>query len=132
MKKIACCLLAALFVLTAFGCTGTAPDPDDIIQTIDPEKEQIYVSVYNGGTGTRWIKQAAEEFNAAEDKYQVYIIDGKSSATEIIDAVSTGSTNGVSCYFSVDAAFQELIYTDKLVDLSSLLARTASGETRTI
>ena len=59
------------------------------------------------------IKEEAEKFNASLDKYQVYIIEGKSSASNIIDEVSAGS-NIASAYFSVDTAFQELIYTGKM------------------
>ena len=133
MKKIATALLAFLMTFTAVGCTKTpSSDPDDSVQQqIDRTKEQIYVSVYNGGNGTKWIKEVAEEFNVDQEKYQIYILDGKDSASEIIDHVTAGS-NIESCYFSVDAAFGELIYTDKLVDLTPILNKKAGNETRTI
>ncbi len=132
MKKTVTALLALLMAFTAFGCDPVRkPGDGDITQEIDRNKEQIYVSVYDGGTGTKWIKEIAEEFNSTEEKYQVYILEGKSSASEIIDAVKAGS-NSESCYFSVDTAFQELIYTDKLVDLTPVLNKTVGSETRTV
>lgn len=135
MKRKANIFIAIMLVFSAFAFSacGKSGDPDGggTTQTIDRTKEQIYVSVYDGGTGTQWIKEEAEKFNASLDKYQVYIIEGKSSASNIIDEVSAGS-NIASAYFSVDTAFQELIYTDKLVDLSPILEKKIGGETRTV
>ena len=112
MKRKANIFIAIMLVFSAFAFSacGKSGDSDSggTIQTIDRTKEQIYVSVYDGGTGTQWIKEEAEKFNASLDKYQVYIIEGKSSASNIIDEVSAGS-NIASAYFSVDTAFQELI-----------------------
>jgi len=100
-------------------------------QKIDKNKTQIYINVYNGGTGTQWITDEAIEYNKKLDKYQIYINEEKRNANFIIEEVNAAS--GIaSAYFSVDTAFQELIYGDKLVDLTPLLEKTVEGETRKI
>lgn len=63
--------------------------------------------------------------------YQIYIFEEKREASDIIDEVNAASGTA-SGYFTVDIAFQELINTDKLVDLTPILNKKLDGETRTI
>jgi len=100
-------------------------------QIIDKNKTQIYINVYGGGTGTSWITEEAVEYNKTLENYQIYITDEKREANYIIDEVNAAS--GVaSAYFTVDIAFQELINTDKLVDLTPILNTTLNGEDKKI
>ena len=65
MKRKANIFIAIMLVFSAFAFSacGKSGDSDSggTIQTIDRTKEQIYVSVYDGGTGTQWIKEEAEK-----------------------------------------------------------------------
>lgn len=135
MKKI----IAAILCLMVFcSCTACKPNKDSSTdtgdsggQTIDKSKTQIYLNVYDGGTGTSWIMDEANKFNQTLDDYQIYIYEEKREASDIINEVNAASGTA-SGYFTVDIAFQELINTDKLVDLTPILNKTVNGESRTI
>lgn len=131
MKKIISAALCLSLALTCTACGRKPADSSSGGQTIDKNKTQIYINVYGGGTGTGWITDEANEYNKTLDNYQIYINDEKKEASNIIDEVNTAS--GVaSAYFTVDIAFQELINTDKLVDLTPILNTTLDGESRKI
>ena len=137
-KKIAALLCACLALSSAVSCGDSSGDnsqngsfvPNES-QVIDKNKKQIYINVYGGGTGTNWITEEANKYNETLEDYQIYIQDEKREASYIIDEVNAAS--GVaSAYFTVDIAFQELINTDKLVDLTSILNTTLEGENEKI
>lgn len=137
-KKIAALLCACLALTSVVSCGDSSGDnsqngssvPNES-QVIDKNKKQIYINVYGGGTGTKWITDEANKYNETLEEYQIYIQDEKREASYIIDEVNAAS--GVaSAYFTVDIAFQELINTDKLVDLTSILNTTLEGENEKI
>lgn len=137
-KKIAALLCVCLALTSAVSCGDSSGDnsqngsfvPNES-QVIDKNKKQIYINVYGGGTGTKWITDEANKYNETLEEYQIYIQDEKREASYIIDEVNAAS--GVaSAYFTVDIAFQELINTDKLVDLTSILNTTLEGENEKI
>ena len=130
MKKQIAAMLCLCFAFSAAAC-GNKGQGGESGQTIDKNKTQIYINVYGGGTGTRWITEEANEYNKTLEDYQIYIQDEKREAGYIIDEVNAAS--GVaSAYFTVDIAFQELVNTDKLVDLTPILETTLEGESKKI
>ncbi len=130
MKKQIAAMLCLCFAFSAAAC-GNKGQGGESGQTIDKNKTQIYINVYGGGTGTSWITEEANEYNKTLEDYQIYIQDEKREAGYIIDEVNAAS--GVaSAYFTVDIAFQELVNTDKLVDLTPILETTLEGESKKI
>lgn len=130
MKKQIAAMLCLCFAFSAAAC-GNKGQGGESGQTIDKNKTQIYINVYGGGTGTSWITEEANEYNKTLEDYQIYIQDEKREAGDIIDEVNAAS--GVaSAYFTVDIAFQELVNTDKLVDLTPILETTLEGESKKI
>lgn len=124
MKKWLCCALTLCFAVFGVGCGP------EIIHKIDKNKTQIYISVYDGGTGTEWIDKLAKEWNAREEKYEVVIVPEKQSVPNIIKNLQSGVTSATSpsVYYTAEGGFSEAIYQDILEDLSPLLAKKPDGE----
>ncbi len=103
----------------------------EVVQKIDKNKTQLYISVYNGGVGTKWISDLAKEWNKTNEKYEVIISPEKSGTANIISNIAAGGagtgTNPIA-YFTGESGMQELIYGGKLEDLSDLLTRELDGE----
>ena len=49
------------------------PGCGKVVQEIDKNKTQIYVSVWNGGFGTDWISKTIKEFNEGNAKIEVVL-----------------------------------------------------------
>lgn len=70
MKKIFTAFLAAVLAVSMFaGCKPRVPSG----QVIDPNKTQIYFSVFNGGYGNQWAVDAAEKYNATDAEYEIIV-----------------------------------------------------------
>ena len=124
VKRCAATGLCGALLLT--GACGKATG-----NTLDTDKTQIYINVYDGGTGTDWIKQEATRFNANQEDYEI-VIEGEKRSDQTIRAEVVGGTGKYSAYFTVGAVWQDFIYRDRLVDLSGILERKTEGEERTI
>lgn len=101
---------------------------------IDPNKTQIYVCVYNGGSGTAWIENLANQWNAQNDKYQI-IINGKEkfNAENAMAEIQSGiSPTSNTVYYTVTPGFSSVIEQGYLEDLSDLIARDVDGNGVTI
>ena len=61
-----------------------------MVTSYDPNKTQIFVSVFDGGYGTEWIKKAAKEFNEGLDDYEVIIQPSKSEEGNILSTFQSG------------------------------------------
>ena len=128
--KFSVVLMAVLIACSMILC-GCGKKANTGPQVIDKNKTQIYISVYDGGAGTDWIVNEAVKFNEGLEDYQIYIRQEKRPSSQIIQDISA-SAGTASAYFTVDVSFQELIYADKLVDLTPILNRTLEGENRKI
>lgn len=118
LKKLSVLALCFLFLLS--GC-GT------VIDTYDPNKTQIYVKVFNGGNGVEWIEDVRDEFNAANEEYEVVLRFDKELSPSIITSIRQGNPEA-DCYFTTDLTYQEAIYQDMLEDLSDVLEMEVDGE----
>lgn len=68
MKRLAKILgvaMCGVTILSSVACGGK------VIDSIRSDREQIYVNVYNGGVGTEWFNNLKNEWNAANEKYEI-------------------------------------------------------------
>ena len=127
MKKIFNTILI-LIVLSAsfFGC-------GQVIYEIDDSKTQLYICVYNGGTGVEWIKPIITEWNQNNEKYEIILQSEKIDPTGIISNIESGQTaTSPSMYFTSSIDIQRGIYEDLFMDLSDVLAMKAESDALTI
>ena len=127
--------LAAVMGLSMAACSPEKIDPTGSAGGIDENKVQIYVEIYNGGTGTTWIEEMASEWNATQTDCEV-IITGKEKFN--IEAVVAQLQSGLSdtsatVYYTVHAGYgRSVIDNDLLVDLTDVLERDVDGNGKTI
>ena len=120
MKKSVALLLAGLTSVMAFSSCGK------VVTEYDENKEQIYVTIFNGGAGTAWIEKIRDEFNAKETEYEVILNYGKPSASTIMEEIELDNISS-DCYFTSSISFQKGIYRDYFEDLSDVLEMEVDG-----
>lgn len=120
-----------LGIATAFTCLTGCADKGDGKFDVDKSKTQIYLSVYNGGVGTKWIEDLCVKWNATDDKYQVIPVPDRVSTKDLINSLETETTE-YDVYYTAEAGFQLPIYKDKLEDLTDLGNMKNDGESKTI
>ncbi len=119
------CVTAAVVLFGAAGCQmGEVIGPE-----IDKNKTQIYVSAYDGGNGTDWLQDLADEWNEGNATYQVIINPEKSNTANIISNIKSGAETATSpsIYFTGEPGYQELIYGGYLENLEELLDAEVDG-----
>ena len=125
--------LATVMGLSMVGCVGKPVDPNQ--PSIDPNKTQIYIDVYNGGTGVKWIEDLATEWNATQTEFEV-LINGKEkfNIESAIAQMQSGLTDtSATVYYTVTPSYGDsVINNDYLVDLSDVLTRDVDGNGKTI
>lgn len=127
MKKILSMLLSVIIVIALSSC-------GQVVEKFDPNKTQIYVSVYNGGTGTSWIEKLAKEWNSKNDKFEI-IIRGKEkfNVENAIAEMQSGITSTSSTiFFTATTGFKPAIEQGLLEDLSDILLMKVDGTDKTI
>ena len=103
-----------------------------VVEQFDPNKTQIIVKVFNGGFGVDWIEDVIDDFNAANEEYEVIPRYKKETPAAITSELEMNSATA-DIYYSTGAEFQTLIYNDYLEDLSDVLEMKPDGESgRTI
>lgn len=124
-KKVISLFCAAITAVTCAGAAGCY----ETEQNIDTSKTQIYVSCYDSGVDSGWIKELAEKWNASNDKYQIMIRDTIGAQTDNIIQEIQGEPTSTSptIYYTAEPSFQELIYNDRLEDLSDILNAEVDG-----
>ena len=92
-----CAAITAVTCAGAAGCYETE-------QNIDTSKTQIYVSCYDSGVDSGWIKELAEKWNASNDKYQIMIRDTIGAQTDNIIQEIQGEPTSTSptIYYTAD------------------------------
>ena len=131
MKKIINSLYIIMMVfilLIATSCSSFFGERVGV--EIDKNKTQIFVSAYDGGNGTEWLEQLANEWNEGNDKYQVIINPGKISTANIIGTIKSGADSATtpSIYYTGEPGFQELVYGNYLENLEDMLTLKLDGE----
>ena len=115
MKKVGSILLAAVLSLGFVGCGGQVVNPGESGGVaLDPNKDTMYISVFNGGYGHEWLKTIVNDYNAArpDNKYNIGIKANKDEFSTISAQVEAGT-------FTSDIFFSNL-YIYKLINTNSL------------
>ena len=128
MKRLAKILgvaMCGVTILSSVACGGK------VIDSIRSDREQIYVNVYNGGVGTEWFNNLKNEWNAANEKYEI-IPDMQKKETSDIKAeieagVSSKSTSPL-CYFSISSNLKSIINMDGFLDISDMFDKKPDGD----
>ena len=116
--------LSSAFIFSSVACGG------DVVDVIDANKTQIYVAVYNGGTGVDWIKDLAKEWNKTNDKFEV-VVNGKEKfnvETAIGEMQSGLSATSNTMFYCVTPAWNTAINQGLLEDLSDVLEMKPDGD----
>ena len=131
MKKFIVFCLTAVMMLVAVGCGA-----DDA--GIDKTKTQLYVSNYNGGYGTEWLKQVKDRF---ETEYAGTSFEaGKTGVQIIIHADKDGyygkglfdrmSTTSDEVFFSEGITFNDYVSKGYMLDISDVVTgENSDGKT---
>lgn len=128
MKKFLTLCISAILAVSMFA--GCKPPTTEGGQVIDPNKTQIYFSVWNGGYGSQWAIDAAEAYNATDSEYEVIIRPNKDE-WYTIDAALDAGTSTVDIYLNNG----DYIKGDALgwfEDLSDVYDTKPAGEDETI
>lgn len=124
-KQIISMVMASGLLLGATACGGT------LVDEIDKNKTQIYVSVYNGGVGYDWIEKQKDAWNATNDKYQVIIKPEQTSSTTVRSDLNMGVT-GTDAYWLGDSGMRMAIEKGQLEDLSDIMTMKVDGTDKTV
>ena len=139
MKKIIRTTVVGLATLMGLSMVACGPEKYDPTGSgsggIDKNKTQIYVDVYNGGTGVQWIEDLATQWNATQTEFEV-LINGKEkfNIEQAIAQMQSGlSDTSATIFYTVTPSYgTSVIDGNYLVDLSDVLARDVDGNGKTI
>lgn len=117
-KRLIAGIAAAILAFSAGACT---------VERFDPNKTQIFVKYFPGGNGSEWIEALQQEFNAANERYEIVLRPQKMSASAVVEEVRAGNATA-DVYLMSDIAYQEGIYRDLFEDLSDVLEMKPDGD----
>ncbi len=127
-KKIFATAALAMAACSMFsaGCSGVG---QEVVTSIDKNKTQIYLSLVIGGTGSKWLDDLVLEYNKTQTKYEFVVAYEKLNTAGVRNNINSGVTGDTvpSVYYTNQVDLQELIYSDKLEDISDILTREVDG-----
>lgn len=132
MKKTISKVLAAVFAclmgVTAVACS----DPVSSVpgQKEDPNKTQIYFSVYNGGYGYQWALDAAVAWNQTNDTYEVIVRPNQDEWYTISAALESNTSE--YDIFDTSPNIEEGYQKGWFEDLTDVYNATPQGDTQSI
>ena len=122
MKKRSCFGALVLGACMLFcGCA-------EMVTSYDPNKTQIFVSVFDGGYGTEWIDKAAAEFNEGLEDYEVIVQPNKTEEGNILSTFQSGYPSADIYYTSTLTNIKSMIGGGYLIDLSDVYTRKGAAE----
>lgn len=130
LRKVACVLIIFSVSITLFiGCGNQGDNQDGGGQVIDPNKEQIILSVFNGGFGYQWAVELANAWNEQNDEYQIIVSPNKDEYYIIQANLEAGT-----CKYDImlNTPYAEEYAKGYLEDLSEIYNAKPAGETRTV
>lgn len=141
LKKGLTCACAAALCLTA-GVAAVGCRSASSIE-IDPNRTQLYVSVYGGGVGTEWFNHVVEGFEEytkdmntfEEGKSGVQIVPEINKTTTAGSAILTNIANsGNDVFFTEGAYYYDFVSQNKLAPINDVVTEplTEFGENKTI
>ena len=121
MKKALAVLFGVMLLVMPMSACGR------VTQEIDTSKTQIYATTFNGGMGTQWLLDVAEDFNASSDEYQVLVADPNKDQYEIISSqIKTGvAVNDI--FFNTNNLYVDLAAGGYLEPLDEVLDMKPDG-----
>lgn len=125
MKKKILVVVIVICMLLTFVC-GCNPGDG-----YDPNRTQIFVSVYSGGYGHAWIETLATEFNASQEEFEVVIKTNKDLSDRIIPALQAG-TSEYDLYLTSNMPINDLIGMELAADISDVYDKDVDGNGTTI
>lgn len=122
MKSKFLIILTLICSLLCSACGGR------VIHEYDPNKTQIFVSVFDGGYGTEWIDKAAAEFNEDLKDYEIIISPNKAEERNILSTFISGYPSA-DIYFTTSLKnIKGMISGGYLIDLSDIYKEKAADE----
>ena len=118
-------LAVVLMVFCTFGCFFGCGKP---AYQYDPNKTQIFVSLFSGGFGNEWLQNAADAYNAASDEFEVILGDPNKDSYSQISASITSGTSRYDIYFNSTSDFIDLARQGYLEPLNDVLDMKPDGE----
>ena len=124
MKKVGTLLLAVCILIASTGCGAS--------QGFDPNKKQVFVSIFNGGFGYDWLETSAQEFNAANTDTEIIIRPNSDGYTKIRADLEAG-TSQYDVYFTNTPLIKEFAAMGLVEPLNDVYEMQADeGNPRTI
>lgn len=123
MKKVASVILSLILLLGfGTGCGG------ELLEGIDPNRTQIYVSLFQSGYGQAWLDKIKVEFEKDYPEYQIMIDSNKTENATIKSSLQSQSTKFNIFFTPAPYTIKEMIAADVLEDLSDLYEEKPDGE----
>ncbi len=114
-KLFAIAVLAFIMLFTAVACDGLGGRPvggDDDDSGADPndKRPSMFISVFNGGYGRKWLDKIVNEYNQShpENKYKIVVNANKDEFNSILNKLASGTFN--------NDMFITNLYAYKLID----------------
>lgn len=141
IKKVLCLAMSLMFTTSLFSACGGGKDSSDF--EVDNTKTQFLIGNYNGGYGTKWIREAAKKF---EEKFagtsfeegkmgvQVQVQDGKDEISGSNYTFAVDMNNRPHDLYISHVPREEATSQGRVVDLSDILddPLTEFGESKSI
>lgn len=126
MNKVIRIVWSFLLVALLFTCVSCGK----VIKSIDKNKTQIYIQIYNGGYGEEWIDPVIEAFEADYPKYEV-IAEGKKYSTDEIEQMIVQGTQ-YCAFMGYTPDWHSGIYSDLFAGLTDILEMDVDGNGKTV
>lgn len=125
LKRAGCFLCLATMIGSSFSfvaCGGTGGT------SIDPNKKQVWVSVFNGGFGDEWVQKTVDEFNLTHTETQFLLTEPNKDVTSKIEMAIMSGTTEADVFFACESSVQSMMRRGALMDLSNVLSSKPDGE----
>ena len=126
MKKIGAVSLATCMSLSMAACGGDLPDIDiDSVEKVDKTKTQLYVGVFDGALGYKWLSEYKKMYEELHPDVQI-IIDPKKDYDVTLN---TGmKTARQSLYFLSQNMYSTFINQDLVEDITDVVREKCYDE----
>ena len=95
---------------------------------IDPNKTQVWVSVFNGGFGDDWVEKTMAEFNETHPKTQFLLTEPNKDVNSKIEMAIMAGTTEADVFFACESSVQTMMRRGALMDLSNVMSSKPDGE----
>ncbi len=128
MKRKSIRSITAIFVCMISVFSMVFSGCGNVVQDIDKNKTQVYVSVWNGGFGTNWISETIKEFNATKEDVEIILSEPNKDVTSTIESRINAGIEKNDIFFAPESSIQKMMHRDMLMDLTGVLNSKPDGE----